>query len=152
MKNLLIGILAITSVVFGTLAFKGNQKQKEAEATVASLRETVAETQSRLEAQEKRTTSLQNNLLETRTESAVNTTEAAQLKVALTNETQAASTASASNKPSPLAEMFKNKEMRDMIATQQKMVLGPMIEKNYASFFSSVGLKSDQAAGLKDLM
>ena len=39
-----------------------------------------------------------------------------------------------------------------MISAQQKLVLGPMIEKNYAAFFSSIGLKPDQAAGLKELM
>jgi hypothetical protein len=48
--------------------------------------------------------------------------------------------------------MLKNKDMRDLIRTQQKAVMGPMVEKNYGGFFSSLGLNPEQTATLKDLI
>ncbi len=151
MKNLIIAVLLITTLGFGALALKQHQKEKEADSTIATLRENLSETESRLEQEQKQSSRLQNNLLETRTESVVKASEVAHLKEALTNETQAASNA-ATNSKSPMAEMFKSKDMRDMIRSQQKMVLGPLIEKTYAPLFSSLGLKPEQTATLKELM
>src|SRR5205823_7889871 len=53
---------------------------------------------------------------------------------------------------SQMAEMFKSKEMKDLIKNQQKAVLGPLIEKNYGPYFASLGLNPEQTATLKDLI
>ena len=42
--------------------------------------------------------------------------------------------------------------MKDFVKAQQKMVLSGMIDKNYARFFSSLGLSPEQTASLKDLI
>jgi len=151
MKNLIIAVLLITTLGFGALTLKQHHQQKEAESTITTLRENLSEVESQIEQQGKQVSRLQNNLLETRTESVVKSSEVAHLKEALTNETQATS-AAASNSPNPMAQMFKNKDMRDLIRTQQKMVMGPLIEKSYGSLFSSLTLKPEQTATLKELM
>ena len=121
MKNIVIAVLLVTTLVLGALVFKEQHKRSEAEATIVTLHETVTEVETRLAQQEKQTLKLQNNLLESRTEGAVKATTVAQLEVALTNQTQAASQAAGSN-TSSVAELFKSKDMRDVIRTQQKIL------------------------------
>src|SRR3954470_24584307 len=152
MKNLSIALLLVTTIVFGAIALKENQKTRDAASTIASLRENLSETESRLDEQEKQTAKLQNNLLETRTEAVVKSSEVSHLQQELTNQVQATSRSAGSNSSSPMAEMFKSKDMRNLIRTQQKAVMGPLVEKNYGSFFSSLGLNNEQTAGLKDLV
>src|SRR5262245_36241764 len=107
MKNVIIAVLLITALGLGALVFKEKQKKTEAEATIATLRENVADAEARLEEQQKQTSKLHNNLVESRTETVVRSSEVAHLKEALTNETQAAASASASNSANPMANMFK---------------------------------------------
>jgi hypothetical protein len=94
-----------------------------------------------------------------RTETVGKMNEVTHMKEALTsgpkaalNGSASAGSGSGSNGMSAFANMFKNKDMRDLIRTQQKAALGPMMEKNYGSFFSSLGLSSEQTATLKDLV
>ena len=152
MKNLIIAVLLITTLGFGALALKQQHQQKQAQSTIATLQENIADVESQLEQEQKQTSRLKNNLVETRTESVVKSSEVANLKEALTNETQAAASAATSNAPSPMAQMFKSKDMRNLIRTQQKMVMGPLIEKSYGSLFNSLSLKPEQTAALKELM
>jgi hypothetical protein len=151
MKNLIMAILFVTTVGFGVLAFKEKQKTKEDASTITALRENLSDAETRLQEQEKQTAKLQNNLLETKTEAVVHQTQVTHLEQALTNQVEAASNAAAKSS-NPMADMFKNKDMRNLIRTQQKAVMGPLIEKNFASFFSSLGLNSEQKAGLKELL
>ena len=151
MKNVIIAVLLLTTLALGALVLKEKQGKSKAEETAGALSNQLSETEARLQQQEKQTAKLQNNLLESRTETVVKSSEVTHLKEALTNETEAASSAASSN-ASPMVQMFKSKDMRDLIRTQQKMVLGPLIEKNYGTLFSSLGLKPDQSAALKELM
>jgi hypothetical protein len=48
--------------------------------------------------------------------------------------------------------MFRDPKMREMIKSQQKMVMGPMVDKIYAGLFDKLKLSADQTAGLKDLV
>src|SRR6185436_16903595 len=52
----------------------------------------------------------------------------------------------------PVAEMFKNPEMKELIKTQQKAVFSGMIDKNYRALFTGWQLAPEQSAGLKDLI
>src|ERR1041385_8728605 len=122
MKNLIIAILAAATLVFGAIAFKEKQKTKESASTIATLRENLSDAESRLEDQQKQTAKLQNNLLETRTEAVVKSSEVSHLQQELTNQGQEAK-AGGSNSPSPMAEMYKSKDMRNLIRTQQKAVM-----------------------------
>ena len=51
-----------------------------------------------------------------------------------------------------MVSMFKDPKMRDMIKTQQKAALGPMITKQYGDLIKQLNLSPEQAATFKDLV
>ena len=51
-----------------------------------------------------------------------------------------------------MATMFKDPNMREMMKSQQKMALGPIIEKQYSDLFKQFNLSPEQSAALKDLV
>ncbi len=147
MKNITIGILLLAALVFGGLYVNQNYKAGEAQATIASLRENVAELETRLTEQEKRSASLQSRLHDTRAKVVAKADEVAHLEQVLTNSPQ--TNAKAAN---PMAEMFKSPEMKELIKTQQKAVFSGMIDKNYAAFFTGLQMTPEQSASLKELI
>src|SRR5580765_7664283 len=149
MKNVLIGILLLTTLVFGGLYLTQNQKISEAKSEAASLQQKLVELESSAAQQEERTATLQTKLHDTQAKAIAKAEEVTQISQALTNRVQSQTNAKAAN---PFGEMFKSKEMKDMIKTQQKTVLGGMIDKNYAPYFASLNLTPEQSASLKDLI
>src|SRR6266481_9729297 len=149
MKNILIGILLLTTLVFGGLYLTQNQKISEAKSEAANLRQKLVESESTAAQQEERAATLQTKLHDTQAKAIAKAEEVTQISEALTNRIQSQTNAKAAN---PFGEMFKSKEMKDMIKTQQKTVLGGMIDKNYAAYFASLNLTPEQSASLKDLI
>ena len=149
MKNILIGILLLTTLVFGGLYLTQNQKISEAKSEAANLREKLVESESSAAQQEERTATLQTKLHDTQAKAIAKAEEVTQISEALTNHIQSQTNAKSAN---PFGEMFKSKEMKDMIKTQQKTVLGGMIDKNYAPYFTSLNLTPEQSGSLKDLI
>lgn len=147
MKNIAIGILLLTTLVFGGLYLTQNQKTSEAKSEAAALREKLAEVESNTAQQAQRTTSLETRLHDTQAKAIAKAEEVTQISQALTNRVQ--TNAKAAN---PFGEMFKNKEMKELIKTQQKTVLGGMIDKNYGAYFTSLNLTAEQSSALKDLI
>jgi hypothetical protein len=147
MKNITILILLLTTLVFGGLYLTQNQKASDAKAEAAALRQKLVEMESSVVQHEEQAATLQTRLHETQAKAIARAEEVTQISEALTNRIQ--TNAKAAN---PFGEMFKNKEMKDMIKTQQKTVLGGMIEKNYAPYFTSLNLTPEQSSGLKDLI
>jgi Sec-independent protein translocase protein TatA len=147
MKNVTIGILLLAAVVFGSLYLSQNRKAGEAQATIGNLRQNVADLESRLAEQEKRSASLQTRLHDTRAKAVAKADEVAHLEQVLTNSPQ--TNAKAAN---PFAEMFKSPEMKELIKTQQKAVFSGMIDKNYAAFSTGMQLTPEQSASLKELV
>lgn len=151
MKNVIIGILLIVSVALGGLLIQKNNKVAEAEARLKEAQNATAELAASVNQREEQAAKLREKLEQSVAESAANAGTAAQLSVALTNRVEAEEKTNA--KPTnPLAEMFKNPEMRDMIKQQQKTVFATMIEKNYADFIKTQQLSPEQATALKDLL
>src|ERR1051325_9794261 len=66
--------------------------------------------------------------------------------------TAKADAAKEAKKNNPLSEMFSNPEMKEMIKSQQKLVLGPMVDKIFGPFFQQNNLSDEQKATLKDLL
>jgi hypothetical protein len=149
MKNIVIGILLLTTLVFGGLYLTQNRKTSDARSETASLREKVAEMESSAAQQEERTATLQTKLHDTQAKAIAKAEEVTQISEAFTNRIQSQTNAKVGN---PFGEMFKNKEMKEMIKTQQKTVLGSMIDKNYASYFAALNLTPEQSASLKELI
>src|SRR5882724_6775220 len=147
MKNILIVVLLLSTLIFGSLYLTQNQKANEVKSEIAALRQKVSEMESNVAQQEERTATLQNRLQDTQAKAIAKAEEVTQISQALTNRVQ--TNAKTAN---PFGEMFKSKEMKDMIKTQQKTVLGGMIDKNYGSYFASLNLTPEQSSGLKNLI
>lgn len=147
MKNILIVVLLLGTLVFGSLYLTQNQKTSEAKSEVAALRQKVSEMETSVAQQEERTSTLQTRLQQTQAKAIAKAEEVTEISQALTNRVQ--TNAKTDN---PFGEMFKNKEMKDMIKTQQKTVMGGMIDKNYGPYFSSLNLTPEQTSALKDLI
>jgi predicted nuclease with TOPRIM domain len=146
-KNIALVVLVAALIGLAGLYLRQSTKIMEAEAVNAGLRDQLAELQSHLDQQQERTVSLQTRLQNTREKAIAKSEEVSHLERALTNQTEAAV-----QSKNPMAEMFKDPQMKDFVKAQQKMVLSGMIDKNYASFFSRLGLGAQQAASLKDLI
>ena len=147
MKNVIIGILLLTSLIFGGLYLTQNQKTSEARSEAAALRQKVSDMESSVAQQEERTSTLQTRLQDTQAKAIAKAEEATQISQALTNQIQTNATAK-----NPFGEMFKSKEMKDMIKSQQKTMLGGMVDKNYGPYFASLNLTPEQSSALKDLI
>src|ERR1051326_2832131 len=167
MKNIVIGILLLTTLVFGGLYLTQNQKASEAKAEAAALRQKLVEMESSVVQHEEQAATLQTRLHETQAKAIAKAEEVTQISEALTNRVQTNAKAEEVTQISealtnrvqtnakaanPLGEMFKNKEMKEMIKTQQKTVLGGMIDKNYGAYFTSLNLTPEQSSALKDLV
>ncbi|MEY2428317.1 MAG: hypothetical protein QOJ40_1202 [Verrucomicrobiota bacterium] len=147
MKNTILAIALLAAVVFGSLYVGQNRKATEAQATIATLHQSVAELEGRLAEQEKRSVSLQTRLHDSRAKALAKADEMAHLEQALTNNPPT------NAKPANgFAEMFKSPEMRELIKSQQKAALSGMIDKNYASFFGGLQMTPEQSASLKELI
>ena len=65
---------------------------------------------------------------------------------------EAKTNAANANPMAGMAKMFKDPKMREMMKTQQKAFMGPMIAKQYDEFFKSANLSADDTEQLKKLM
>lgn len=159
MKNIVIGILLVSTVVFGGFYIQQTRKTSQAEAGADALQKKIDELQSGLEAQARQTTRLSDQLEETRADAEARAREAVRmeeaLQASLTNQAKATAQAAGPTnaRPSnPLADMFKDPKMKEMIKNQQKTALGAMIDKNYRKFFTDANLTPEQSAALKDMI
>lgn len=151
MKNVIIGILLAVSVALGGLLIQANSKVAKAETKLTASQQALADLEASIGQREEQAAKLREKLEQSVAESAANAGTAAQLSVALTNRYEAEEKTNA--KPAnPIAEMFKNPEMRDMIKQQQKTVFATMIEQNYADFIKAQQLSPEQASTLKELL
>jgi hypothetical protein len=150
MKNFAIGILFLGTILFGGLYVSQRQKTSRAEAAAAELRQQLDDREAEFAKQEKLTASLRNRLGNTRVEVEAKALEAANLQQALTNQIAAAQT---NSKPSnPLAEMFKNPEMMEMIKKQQRAGFDRNFDRNYARLCADLQMSPEQIAAFKELL
>ena len=152
MKNLVIAVLLIAAITLGALFFKEHRLHQtqaaqlaEAKARLAAVEAQVKEKSDAVENArfaENKAKILQETLTATAEHAEEKSKEVASLQAA-------AKTNGAAN---PLAAMFKDPKMKEMIKSQQKLVMGPMIEKSYAGLFKQLNLTPEQSTGLKDLL
>lgn len=152
MKNLVIAVLLIASVTLGALflkdrAVRQNQAEQltQAESRLAAMEAQLKEKPDDAEAArfaENKAKILQETLTATAAGAEAKSKEVASLQAAAKTNTAA----------NPLAAMFKDPKMKELIKSQQKMVMGPMIEKSYAGLFKELSLTPEQSAGLKELL
>ncbi len=154
MKNIIIGILLVASIALGGLLIQKHNSAAKQEAELARARKELAELQSSLAQAEENAASISAKLEVVNQQAFTSATTASRLSNALSNQPAIKGDDSATNsKPAnPLAEMFKNPEMRDMIKKQQKAMMGGIVDKSYAEFFKSMNLTPEQTEAMKDLI
>jgi hypothetical protein len=127
------------------------KSRSELTAMRQQLAQVEAELQEKTEAVEKtefaerKAALLQKTLTDVSDVAAEKTRHVEQLKESLANVN--------TNSPdNALATMLKDPQMKEMIRTQQKAVIGPMLEKQYAALFRQLKLTPDQTAQFKELI
>ena len=146
MKNFIIAVLFAVSLALGVLVF---QQQKQLGQAQKLLAETEKKLQEKPEAAEqiaqaqRKSDILQETLVQTSAFADEKSKQAEQLQKTLAAKTNAVN---------PMAAMFKDPKMRDLIKSQQKAVLGPMLEKQYAALFQQLNLNAEESAQLKNLL
>ncbi len=155
MKNIFIAILIFVSVALGAWCVS---LQKQIETQTAQLTQTenqLAAVKAELNAKseaivdakfaEARADILQKTLKETAANAEQESKKAEQLQKSL-------AAAKTNNPMHDLGAVFSDPKMREMIKSQQKAFMGPLIDKEYGALFKQLNLTSDQSAALKDLL
>jgi hypothetical protein len=155
MKNIILSILLIGSVALGVLYVNESGKLRKQSAQLEQTQQQVAA----LEAELKEKTEAIENARETEAKAKI-------LQKTLTESTSAAveqskkseqlqnslAEAKTNNPMHSMAAMFKDPKMRDMIKSQQKAFMGPMVAKQYSDLFKQLNMTSEQSATFKDLI
>jgi hypothetical protein len=172
MKNLAIGILLLTTVVFAGLYLQQSHYATDARKRSDDLEQKLQEASKIVADEQRRTASLREQLRGAESEVIVKAAALAQAQAVAGSSAPAQSTsagtpsmaaAGATNASggSPLASLLKSKamqdmlkspEMRDMIKASQKAAIGTMYERNYSKIVADLHLSPEQSASLKDLI
>jgi len=148
MKNIVIVLLFLIALALAAVCLHQQnqlaQTRMQLDASRKQLQEKSAADENTAFTQ-KKSKALQEALMQTSAYADEKAKQAEQLQLSL-------AAAKTNNPLQGIAAMFKDPEARDMIKSQQKAVIGPMIDKQYAAFFQQMNLTPDQAAQLKDLL
>ena len=152
MKNLVIIVLLVAAIALGALFVSQQNKAKKQAAELAQTQAQLATAEA--QAQEKTEAAEKTSFAENKARILQDTLKATAANVvAQSNQVAQLQLAAKTNAPAnPFAAMFKDPKMKEMIKTQQKLVMGPLIEKNYAAAFKQLNLTPEQSAGLKELL
>ena len=159
MKDICIGILLVTTVVFGGLSMFEQRKEHKAEVTIAHLNQDVATLQNEVSQEKEHAANFREQLDEATANAEAKSAELAQLKSAAMKTTdpekgpkESKPSSSETKAGNSFGDMLQKPEMREMVKAQQKLVLSGMVDKNYAQLFANLGLSPEQSATLKDLV
>jgi hypothetical protein len=155
MKNIILSILLIASVALGALYANQSGKLRkqgaqleEAQQKLAALEADLKEKSEAIEkAQETEAKAklLQKTLTESTSAAVEQSKKSEELKQSLAE-------AKTNNPMHSMAAMFKDPKMREMMKSQQKAFMGPIINKQYSDLFKQLNMTPEQTATLKGLM
>jgi len=157
MKNLIIGLLLVISIGLGALTIQRQKQAAQSQAELAKVQSQLAAAQAQLKAsaeaaeQVARAKQSSQILQETLTKTSKFADEKAKEAEALQLSLAAAKT----NNNNPMAGMMKmlnDPKMKEMIKSQQKSVMGPMLDKQYGALFQQLNMTPEESAQLKTLL
>jgi len=147
MKNTLLIILALGSVVVAYLCVEKSRQAREQRTTEA--KQQLEQAQADAARQERQSKLLQAKLNQTRLEAASKAGEAHELKQQLANSTNS----SKAPEPTPAAQLFKDPEMKAMMKKQQRENVERMVNKIVSpELVKQFNLSGEQAGYLKELL
>ena len=157
MKNIILILVLVISVGLGAVTVYQQNELAQTRTALAGLKDQLARAQVQIQATadaadqianaKRSSKALQEALVETSRFADEKEKQAGQLRQALAT--------ARTNSPNPMAgmaKMFSDPKMKEMIKTQQKTMMGPMIEKQYGELFQQLNLTADQSAQLKSLL
>ncbi len=147
MKNIAIAFLLVAVLTLGALSWHQKDRLAQMQAQLAAAQNQLQEkngADEKIAQAERKSKALQATLVETSKYADEQSKQAEKLQQSLA--------AAKTNGANPLADMFKDPKMREMIKSSQKAILGPMIDKQYAALLQQLNLTPEQSAALKDLL
>jgi hypothetical protein len=155
MKNIAIVLLLAVSIALGALTFRQKNQLAESHTQLAAVQGQLKEQAATIEnakAAESRAKMLQNALNETAAAAGEQSKQQTKQVTQLQTKLAAAKTNAPAGGLSALSTMFKDPKMKEMIKTQQKAVMGPMIDKQYAGLFHQLNMTPEESTSMKDLL
>ena len=149
MKNFTIVLLLVLSLALGALAVHQQKRSAQAQAELVSAQnqlKAVADAADQIASAKRSSKMLQDSLTETSKFADEQAKQAGLLQQKLAAQTNS------SNPLAGMAKMFNDPKMKEMIKTQQKAVMGPMIDKQYAALFKQLNMSPEESAQLKTLL
>ena len=157
MKNIFIAVLLTVSIALGAIAYRQANQSSQNRTELLLVHNELAEAQNKLKASaeaadkaasvERSSKAIQETLVKTSQFAKEKEQQAAQLQEKLADVKT-----NSSNPMAGVAKMFNDPKMREMIKSQQKLVMGPMIEKQYGALFEQLKLTPDEGGQLKKLL
>ena len=159
MKNILIVVLLVATVALSAIAYRQSNQAAQNRAELAQVHTDLAAVQTQVQAgkeaaekvatNERKAKAMQEALTESSKFATEKTKQAEQLEAKLT---EAKTNAANASPMAGVAKMFKDPKMRELMKSQQKAFMGPMITKQYEEFFKAANLSAEDTDQLKKLM
>ena len=157
MKNIVIAVLIVASITLGAIAYQQANQAAQNRSELKQVQEQLAQVQNQLQATaeatdkaasvERSSKAVQETLVKTSQFAKQKEAEAASLQ-----EKLATAQTNTSNPMAGMAKMFNDPKMRDLIKSQQKMVMGPMIAKQYGALMKQLNMSDEDGGKLKTLL
>ena len=157
MKNKLLGILAVTSIVLGAFCYVQWRELQTKKDQVVVLKQNLAETDERAQNAE---TALESQRqlraqdseisygLAAKVQELLKAKEETAQKMASLSQAKADSSSDENGLPGMLSKMLENPDMKKIIAEQQKLMLDTM----YAPLFKQLKLSPEETTRLKSIL
>ena len=155
MKTTILIIAIVGCIALGILGVEQSKKLKAQSDELAQVKNQLAALDAELKEKsdaienarltEAKAKTLQQTLSESTTAAVAESKKSEALMASLDEEK--------TNSPMhAMASMFKDPKMREMMKAQQKAVMGPILDKQYADFYKQLNLTPEQTAAFKDLL
>lgn len=155
MKTTCLIIAVVGCIALGIFGFEQSKKLHAQSDELAATKQQVAGLEAELRQKEEaienarsveaKSKILQQTLSESTTAAVAESKKSEKLQQSLDE-------AKTNNPMHAVASMFKDPKMREMMKAQQKMAVGPIIEKQYSDLFKQLNLTPEQSAAFKDLI
>lgn len=155
MKKIILAVLILSCAALAIVAIEQQRRLRSQSNQLAETQRQLAAVQAELKenSEEIENASLSEAKAKILQQTLSESTSAAAEQSKKTEQLQQSLEAAKTNNPMHgLAAMFKDPKMREMIKSQQKAAMGPIIAKQYSDLMKQLNLTPEQAATFKDLL
>jgi hypothetical protein len=147
MKNSIVGLSVLVTLLCGFLLFQKNREVEKVRAQIAAAEKKRAAMTAQANQQEQKNKNLRTELLETRMEAAEKSAEAHELKQQLSRP------AANDNQPKGVSEIFHDQAMKEMLKEETKVGIARNVNALFdAGLAQQLKLDDNQTTSLKKLL